>query len=98
MTAKKQTAEKPAAPKGAVIDRKLMEEAIRLRREERLSMEQLGARLGVKATAYLAKKIKGEFGDDALKLPPKVEQPAVPSPAAKAPAKKRTAKKAPAAA
>ncbi len=54
----------PAA-NSAFIDKALMERAIKLRREGK-TMEQIGAALGVKATAYLAKKIKATYGPDAL--------------------------------
>jgi hypothetical protein len=79
----------PGAPAAkGFIDRRLMEEAIRLRREG-LTMEAIGAKLGVKATAYLAKKIKQEFGPDALAKPKPERKPrrakraAEPAPTAK---------------
>lgn len=61
----------PTAPAG-FIDAALMERAIALRGEGK-SMKQIGAELNVKATGYLAKKIKATYGADALALPAKKE-------------------------
>ncbi len=74
------------------IDAALMEKAIKLRREGK-SMEAIGAALGVKATAYLAKKIKATYGPDALAKPAAqaVPQPEPAKPAAK---RRRVVKKA----
>lgn len=66
-TNKKPAKKAPPAPTGR-IDAKLMERAIKLRREGK-TMEQIGAALDVKATAYLAKKIKQHYGADALVRP-----------------------------
>jgi hypothetical protein len=57
----------PAAP-GGFIDKALMEKAIELRGKGK-TMKEIGALLNVKATAYLAKKIKDTFGADALDRP-----------------------------
>ncbi len=57
----------PAAP-GGFIDKELMEKAIELRGEGK-TMKEIGVELNVKATAYLAKKIKDTFGADALDRP-----------------------------
>lgn len=54
----------PAAP-GGFINKELMEKAIALRQEGK-TMKQIGDALNVKATAYLAKKIKAQYGNDAL--------------------------------
>jgi hypothetical protein len=82
------------APKSVVIDAALMERAIKLR-QDGLSMEAIGAKLGVKATAYLAKKIKATYGPDALAKPAgqPVPQPE-PAKAAKPAAKRRRVVKA----
>ncbi len=63
-TKTKTPAPAPAADKG-FIDAALMERAIKLRKDG-LTMKQIGAELGVKATGYLAKKIKETYGADAL--------------------------------
>jgi hypothetical protein len=55
---------------GAFIDASLMERAIKLRTDG-LTMEAIGTELGVKATGYLAKKIKATYGADALAAPAK---------------------------
>jgi hypothetical protein len=60
-------AETPVAP-GGFIDKALMEKAIELRGEGK-TMKEIGVLLNVKATAYLAKKIKDTFGADALDRP-----------------------------
>lgn len=65
--AKKTASPAPAANKG-FIDAALMERAIKLRKDG-LTMEAIGAELGVKATAYLAKKVKATYGPDALAKP-----------------------------
>lgn len=52
------------APAG-FIDAALMERAIALRAEGK-TMKAIGAELGVKATGYLAAKIKATYGADAL--------------------------------
>jgi hypothetical protein len=75
---KKTAVRKPAAPKVApapgpvagFIDAALMERAIALRAEGK-TMKQIGAELNVKATAYLAKKIRATYGADALARPAK---------------------------
>jgi hypothetical protein len=56
-----------------------MERAMKLRRDG-LTMEAIGAKLRVKATAYLAKKIRQEYGPDALARPPKPAAQAAPDP------------------
>jgi hypothetical protein len=73
---KKTAARKPAAPKVApapapavgFIDAALMERAIALRAEGK-TMKQIGVELNVKATGYLAKKIRETYGADALAKP-----------------------------
>lgn len=45
-------------------------------RKDGLTMEAIGAELGVKATAYLAKKIKATYGPDALAKPAAQTTPA----------------------
>jgi hypothetical protein len=55
------------APSG-FIDKALMEKAIELRGQGK-TMKEIGVELNVKATAYLAKKIKDTFGADALDRP-----------------------------
>lgn len=55
-------------PAKGFIDAALMERAIKLRGEG-MTMEGIGAKLGVKSTAYLAKKIKETYGADALAKP-----------------------------
>lgn len=59
----------PAAPAG-FIDDALMKRAIKLRNEGK-TMKAIGAELNVKATGYLAKKIKATYGPDALARPSK---------------------------
>jgi hypothetical protein len=56
-----------AAPSG-FIDKALMEKAIELRSKGK-TMKEIGVLLNVKATGYLAKKIKDTFGADALDRP-----------------------------
>jgi hypothetical protein len=76
VAARKPAAKKPATPaKKATapvgfIDAALMERAIKLRGEGK-SMKEIGVLLNVKATAYLAKKIKATYGADALDRPRK---------------------------
>jgi hypothetical protein len=60
-------AKTPVAP-GGFIDKVLMEKAIELRGQGK-TMKEIGVELNVKATAYLAKKIKDTFGADALDRP-----------------------------
>jgi hypothetical protein len=55
------------APVG-FIDKALMEKAIELRGQGK-TMKEIGVLVNVKATAYLAKKIKDTFGADALDRP-----------------------------
>jgi hypothetical protein len=73
-TAARKTAPKPApapAPShSGFIDAALMERAIALRAEGK-TMKQIGAELNVKATGYLAKKIRETYGADALATPAK---------------------------
>jgi hypothetical protein len=57
----------PVAP-GGFINKELMEKAIELRGEGK-TMKEIGVELNVKATGYLAKKIKDTFGADALDRP-----------------------------
>jgi hypothetical protein len=99
MTAKQtspKTAEQAPAKQGPAgfIDAALMERAIALRKEGR-TMKQIGADLGVKATGYLAKKIKETYGADALAPAPKPAkvEPA-PEQAKAKPARKPRARKA----
>ncbi len=47
-----------------------MQRAIALRQEGK-TMGQIGDELGVRATAYLAKKVKEHYGADALRRPAK---------------------------
>lgn len=60
----------PAPSPSGFIDAALMERAIELRGEGK-SMKEIGVLLNVKATAYLAKKIKATYGADALDRPRK---------------------------
>jgi hypothetical protein len=60
-------AKTPVAP-GGFIDNDLMKKAIELRGQGK-TMKEIGVLLNVKATAYLAKKIKDTFGADALDRP-----------------------------
>jgi hypothetical protein len=84
----------PAAPKG-FIDAALMERAIELRKDG-LTMKQIGAELNVKATAYLAKKIKEQYGAEALAKPtPTPEPTAAPAKPARKPRATKAAKSAP---
>lgn len=79
---KTDTSNNSAAPNRAtVIDAALMEKAIALRAEGK-SMKAIGAELGVKATGYLAVKIKATYGPDALARPaePTTQSPAQPKP------------------
>jgi hypothetical protein len=57
-----------APPPREFIDAALMKRAMNLRKEGK-TMNQIGADLGVKATAYLAKKIRENYGADALAKP-----------------------------
>lgn len=70
---KKPAAPKPPEPKPArgpseFIDAALMERALKLRQEGK-TMKAIGEELGVKATGYLAKKIKQHHGPNALDVP-----------------------------
>jgi hypothetical protein len=60
----------PAPSPSGFIDAALMERAIELRGEGK-TMKEIGVLLNVKATAYLAKKIKATYGADALDRPRK---------------------------
>src|SRR4051812_37821738 len=85
----KQTTTKPAEQSPAkqgpawFIDAPLMEREIALRKEGR-TMKQIGADLGVKATGYLAKKIKETYAADALAPAPKAQPAEDPAPAEQA--------------
>ncbi len=74
----------PASPPAAktVIDAALMEHAIALRKEGK-TMNAIGDELGVRATAYLAKKIKQHYGADALDKPAAAAAPATAEPSGK---------------
>lgn len=96
-TTKPAASPEPVKPSG-FIDAALMERAITLRGEGK-TMEAIGAELNVKATAYLAKKIKATYGADALARPAKAAAQTVPQvePADAAskparPARRRTSK------
>ena len=54
-----------APPRAAFIDDALMTRAIALYAEGK-TMNEVGKAVGVKATAYLAKKIRATYGPDAL--------------------------------
>ncbi len=62
----------PTSTPAGFIDAALMERAIALRGDGK-TMKQIGEALNVKATGYLAKKIKATYGADALALPTKKE-------------------------
>jgi hypothetical protein len=71
-TTKTTPAPAPASPAATAgfIDDALMKRAIKLRKEGK-TMKAIGAELNVKATGYLAKKIKATYGPDALAAPSK---------------------------
>ncbi len=81
---RKNAGREPVSPPAAktVIDAVLMERAIALRQEGK-TMSQIGDELGVKATAYLAKKIKQHYGADALDKPAPAAVPAPTEPIGK---------------
>jgi pyruvate/2-oxoglutarate dehydrogenase complex dihydrolipoamide acyltransferase (E2) component len=68
--AKKAPVKAAPTPTAGFIDKDLMEKAIALRGQGK-TMKEIGVELNVKATAYLAKKIKDTFGADALDRPRK---------------------------
>src|SRR4051794_40050199 len=67
-------AESAPGPKG-FIDAALMERVIALRQEGK-TMKEIGPLVGVKATAYLAKKVKETYAPDALARPAAEPEPA----------------------
>jgi hypothetical protein len=94
MTRKTKTTAAPAATTG-FIDAALMERAIALRAEGK-TMKTIGAELGVKATGYLAKKIKATYGPDALARPTAQGEPqAKPVKGASVPEKRPSARRKP---
>lgn len=98
MPARKQPTPKPAPVNPGFIDAGLMERAIKLRQEGK-SMKAIGAELNVKATGYLARKIKAKYGPDALARPaaqaPPQAEPAKPASAQRKPARRRSPRKVP---
>ncbi|MGK2939175.1 MAG: hypothetical protein ACSLFR_15445 [Solirubrobacteraceae bacterium] len=64
-TTPKQPPKKQPAPTGAFIDDALMKRAIVLYAEGK-TMNEVGEAVGVKATAYLAKKVRATYGPDAF--------------------------------